>query len=124
MVILIKAAFDHAFMVHGYSCTRVPGTAVHVVLRTMVDEYIYHACHGYNHGPWHAAWCGPSAGFRIRERSLTCMVYRLYIIAPEEGDFGQDLKRDISKKHNKFKFSYCRRFREISAFVARIVVLY
>jgi hypothetical protein len=43
-------------------------------------------------------------------------------------DFGQDSKRDIikfnTKKHNKFNFSYRRRAREISAFVARIHVLY
>jgi hypothetical protein len=39
----------------------------------------------------------------------------------EVGDFGQDSKRDITKKHNKFKFSYRRRAREILAFVARIV---
>ena len=38
------------------------------------------------------------------------------------GRLRQDSKRDITKKHNKF--SYRRRAREISAFVARIVVLY
>ena len=40
------------------------------------------------------------------------------------GRLRQDSKRDITKKRNKFKFSYSRRAREISAFVARIVVLY
>jgi hypothetical protein len=40
------------------------------------------------------------------------------------GRLRQDSKRDITEKRNKFKFSYSRRAREISAFVARIVVLY
>jgi len=44
--------------------------------------------------------------------------------AARGGRLRQDSKRDITKKRNKFKFSYSRRAREISAFVARIVVLY
>ena len=39
------------------------------------------------------------------------------------GRLRQDLKRDITKKRNKFKFSSSRRAREISAFVARIVFI-